>query len=117
MSTLTSGKLKCMLYIYIYFFLFVCFVFFFAKQVKRIMSWTDKLKQDFEHNKNFRVWSLTGQGFLKAPSAERSGTGGERSSNTKILLIVLAHVQCPLQAEDRGSEDLSPYIVELSNSV
>ena len=90
MSTLTSGKLKCMLYIYIYFFLFVLFCFFcFAKQVKRIMSWTDKLKQDFQHNKNFRVWSLTGQGFLKSPSAERSGTGGERSSNTKILLIVL----------------------------
>ena len=88
MSTLTSGKLKCMLYIYIFLFCFVLF-FFFAEQVKRIMSWTDRLKQDFEHNKNFRVWSLAGQDFLKAPSAERSGTGGERSSNTKILLIVL----------------------------
>jgi len=54
------------------------------------MSWTG----NFEDDGKYRVWSLTGQGFLKlklteAPSAECSGTGGESSSNTKILLIVL----------------------------
>lgn len=62
--------------------------FFVEKQVKRIMSWTDI----FKDNGNYRVWSLTGQGFLKltgATSADFSGTGEEGSSNTKILLIVL----------------------------
>ena len=53
------------------------------------MSWTDK----FEDNRNYRVWSLTGQGYLKltggATSADFSGTGDESSSNTKMLLIVL----------------------------
>ena len=87
------------LYIYIYIFFFF---FFFEKQVKRIMSWTDNLKTYFQHGKNYRVWSLAGQGFLKlkltgAPSADFSGTGDESSSNTKILLIVLLlSVQFPL---------------------
>ena len=52
------------------------------------MSWTDI----FVHNKNYRVWSLTGQGYLKltgAASADFSGTEEESSSNTKILIIVL----------------------------
>ena len=56
------------------------------------MSWTDKLKVRFEHDKNYRVWSLTSKGFLKltgAASADFSGTGKESSSNTKISLIVL----------------------------
>ena len=81
MSALTSGKLKCMFYIYIY-------IYFFEKQVKRIMNVIDR----FEHNGNYRVWSLTGQSYLKlteATSVDFSGTGKERSSNTKILLIVL----------------------------
>ena len=46
----------------------------------------------FEHNGNYRVWSLTGQCYLKlteATSVDFSGTEEERSSNTKILLIVL----------------------------
>ena len=46
----------------------------------------------FEHNGNYRVWSLTGQRYLKlteATSVDFSGTEEERSSNTKILLIVL----------------------------
>ena len=46
----------------------------------------------FEHNGNYRVWSLNGQSYLKlteATSVDFSGTGKERSSNTKILLIVL----------------------------
>ena len=56
------------------------------------MGWTDKLKVNFEHEKNYRVWSLSGQGFLKLTgptSANFSGTEEESSSNTKILLIVL----------------------------
>ena len=76
---------------YIYIYLFIYF-FFGEKQVKRIMSWTDKLEVKFKHDKNYRVWSLTGQGFLKltgAPGVDCSGTGKESSSNTKILLIVL----------------------------
>ena len=88
MSALTSGKLKWMLYIYIY----IYFFFFFAKEVKRIMSWTNKLTKDVLRDKNYRVWSLTGQGFLKltgTDSADFSGTAEESSSNTKILLIVL----------------------------
>ena len=55
------------------------------------MSWTDNLKGHFEHGKNYRVWSLTGQGFLKlteTSSADCSGTEKESWSNTKILLIV-----------------------------
>ena len=56
------------------------------------MGWTDKLKVNFEHEKNYRVWSLSGQGFLKLTgptSADFSGTEEESLSNTKILLIVL----------------------------
>ena len=86
MSALTSGKLKWLLYIYIYIF------FFFAKEVKRIMGWTDKLTQDVLRDKNYRVWSLTGQSFLKLTgptSADFNGTAEESSSNAKILLIVL----------------------------
>ena len=68
--------------------MYVFYIYIFEKQVKRIMSWTDILK----HNGNYRVWSLTGQSYLKltgATSADFSGTGDENSSNTKILLIVL----------------------------
>ena len=68
--------------------MYVLYIYIFEKQVKRIMSGTDK----FEHNGNYRVWSLTGQRCLKlteATSVDFSGTGEERSSNTKILLIVL----------------------------
>ena len=56
------------------------------------MSWTDKLEVNFKNNKNYRVWSLAGQGFLKfteASGVDCSGTLTESSSNTKILLIVL----------------------------
>ena len=56
------------------------------------MTWTDKLKGDFEDGKNYRVWSLTGQGFLKLTgdtNPECSGTVEDSSSNTKILLLVL----------------------------
>ena len=77
------------IYIYIYIFFFF---FFFAKEVKRIMGWTDKLTQDVLRDKNYRVWSLTGQGFLKLTgptSADFNGTAEESSSNTKIVLIVL----------------------------
>ena len=71
------------------------YIYFLEKQVKRIMGWTDKLKVNFEHEKNYRVWSLSGQGFLKLTgptSADFSGTEEESSSNTKILLIVLLSV-------------------------
>ena len=54
----------------------------------------------FEHGKSYRVWSLTGQGFLKLTtktknvptSVECSWTGEENSSNTEILIIVLLWV-------------------------
>ena len=45
----------------------------------------------FEHGKRYRVWSLTGQGYLKLttkngyPRVECSGTGNEISSNTEIF--------------------------------
>ena len=49
----------------------------------------------FENGESYRVWSLTGQGFLNlttkngTPSVECSGTGEEETSNTEILIIVL----------------------------
>ena len=90
MSALTYGKLikKCLFYIiYIYIYIF----FFFEKQVKRIMCETDNNDRVFKDGKRYRVWSLTGQGYLKLtttgdkPSVECSGTGNELSSNTEIL--------------------------------
>ena len=66
------------------------FLSIFEKQVRRIMS-----ERVFEHDKNYRLWSLTGQGFLRLTTkngdkiADCRGTGKEDSSNTKILLTVL----------------------------
>ena len=68
------------LYIYIHLYI--------GKQVKRIMSET----RVFEDRKRYRVWSLTGQGYLNlttkngaSPSVDCSGTGNELSSNTEIF--------------------------------
>ena len=52
----------------------------------------------FEDGKSYRVWSLTGQGFLKlttknsGKSVEYSVSTEEESSNTEILIIVLRWV-------------------------
>ena len=66
------------------------YIIFFEKQVKRIMSGTC-IPRVFEDGERYRVWSLTGQGFLKLttknenPRVECSGTGEEDSSNTEIF--------------------------------
>ena len=69
------------------------------------MNETYKNPGVFEDGKSYRVWSLTGQGFLKLttnkdgdPSVECSGTGEEDSSNTEIFnnCSSLLSVQFPL---------------------
>ena len=57
----------------------------------------------FVHHESYRVWSLTGQGYLtlttknEVPSVQCSGTGKEDSSNTEIFNNCFSlGVQCPL---------------------
>ena len=67
------------------------------------MNETYKNPAVFEDGKSYRVWSLTGQGFLKlttkngGKSVEYSVTKEEESSNTEILIIVLRWVSNFLQ--------------------
>ena len=62
------------------------------------MNETYKNPGVLEDGKSYRVWSLTGQGFLKlttkngGQSVEYSVTTEEESSNTEILIIVLRWV-------------------------
>ena len=62
------------------------------------MSETYNNRTVFEDGKSYRVWSLTGQGFLKlttkngGKSVEYSVTKEEESSNTEILINVLLWV-------------------------
>ena len=62
------------------------------------MSETYNNRRVFEDGKSYRVWSLTGQGFLKlttkngGTSVEYSVTKEEESSNTEILINVLLWV-------------------------
>ena len=62
------------------------------------MSETYNNRRVFEDGKSYRVWSLTGQGFLKlttkngGKSVEYSVTKEEESSNTEILINVLLWV-------------------------
>lgn len=62
------------------------------------MNETYKNPGVFEDGKSYRVWSLTGQGFLKlttkngGKSVEYTVTKEEESSNTEILIIVLRWV-------------------------
>ena len=63
------------------------------------MSDTYNNRRVFEDGKSYRVWSLTGQGFLKL-TTKNGGTSvsvvgletEEDSSNTEILIIVLLWV-------------------------
>lgn len=67
------------------------------------MNETYKNPGVLEDGKSYRVWSLTGQGFLKlttkngGQSVEYSVTTEEESSNTEILIIVLRWVSNFLQ--------------------
>ena len=62
------------------------------------MGETYNNRRVFEDGKSYRVWSLTGQGFLKlttkngGTSVEYSVTKEEESSNTEILINVLLWV-------------------------
>ena len=63
------------------------------------MSETYNNRRVFEDGKSYRVWSLTGQGFLKLTTMNGgtsvSGVGletEEDSSDTEILIIVLLWV-------------------------
>ena len=63
------------------------------------MSETYNNRRVFEDGKSYRVWSLTGQDFLKLTTKNGgtsvSGVGletEEDSSNTEILIIVLLWV-------------------------
>ena len=70
MSTLTSGK--------------PFFFSVFEKQAKRIMSKPGRVAAVLLNNKNYRVWSLTGQGYLTlkdgAMNADCSATRNDNSS-------------------------------------
>ena len=69
MSALTSGKPSFSV---------------FKKQAKRIMSKKGSVAAVLQKNKNYRLWSLTGRGYLKlkdgAMSADFSETREDNSS-------------------------------------
>ena len=79
---------------------------YFEKQVKRIMSETNNGRV-FEDERRYRVWSLTGQGYLNLKlipkngaqpsiSVECSGTGNELSSTEIFNNCCSLGVQFPL---------------------
>ena len=62
----------------VYIFIYLIHFFIFEKQVKRIMGETYNNRRVFEDGKSYRVWSLSGQGFLKL-TTKNGGTSVEYS--------------------------------------